>query len=151
MVSVGSHNNNVLNALVNNQELAVSDIFLCHAADLICQLKSRRDGHVSPWKHTLVVRRNEVQLRELKKVDCLVPGTDQRFDGGKTPVTGSKPASRNAGMILISNSSRLEARARTTSSPQVVGSNISVFHSFLEQQSSPSSGQLSLSVSRNIL
>ena len=40
-VSVGSHNNNVLNALVNNQELAVSDIFLCHAADLICQLKGR--------------------------------------------------------------------------------------------------------------
>ena len=41
MVSVGSHNNNVLNALVSNQELAVSDIFLCHAADLICQLKGR--------------------------------------------------------------------------------------------------------------
>ena len=84
MVSVGSHNNNVLNALVSNQELAVSDIFLCHAADLICQLKGRRDGHVSPWKHTLVVRRNEVRLRELKKVDCLVFGRDQRFDGGNS-------------------------------------------------------------------
>ena len=91
MVSVGSHNNNVLNALVNNQELAVSDIFLCHAADLICQLKGRRDGHVShltvilsPWKHTLVVRRIEVRLRELKKVDCLVFGRDHRFDGGNS-------------------------------------------------------------------
>ena len=47
-----------------------------------------------------------------------------------TPDIGSKPDSRNAGMILISNSNRLEARARTTSSPHVVGSNISVFHFF---------------------
>ena len=95
---VGSHNNlDVSNALLSHQKLAVSDIFLRHIAYLICQLKGWRDRHashlkviISPWKHTLVVRRNEVRLRELKKVDCLVPGTDQRFDGGKTPVTGSK-------------------------------------------------------------
>ena len=72
MVSVGSHNNlEVSNALLSNQKLAVSDIFLCHTADLICQLIGRRDGHVShliitPRKDTLVVRRNEVRFREMK-------------------------------------------------------------------------------------
>ena len=47
-----------------------------------------------------------------------------------TPDTGSKPAWRNAGMMMISNSSRLEARERTTSSPHV-GSNISDFENLI--------------------
>ena len=61
MVSVVSHNNlDVAKALLSNKELAVSDIFLRYVADLVRQLKGRRDGHgshltviLSPWKHTL--------------------------------------------------------------------------------------------------
>ena len=138
MVSVGSHNNlEVLNALLSNQKLAVSDIFLCHTADLICQLIGRRDGQwtcQSPHHHSSE-RHRLAQTRGLMVV---------------TPETRSKPDSRNAGMMMIPNSSRLDARDRTTSSPHVVGSNISVFQFRLEPHIG-SLGHSSLSVSRKHL